>query len=168
MSLVSQNYSLREHRHHEVETRVRYLQLFAAFNSRKAVPWSNKQPELIMFNGARIIVCLVLFFFNSYRQFQIHHYLASLTSYQVPSHPIFEQTNLICPHYGCEINIYLTLAVLTARDFRVFNSTMLFAACFVAVNLGVTADGTKKWLMQKFPKERSKIAQRNRMLGSIW
>lgn len=123
---------------------------------------------MILFNGARVVVCLFLFFLNSYRQFQVHQYLAGLTNYQVPSHPIFEQTSLICPHYGFEVNIYLMLAILTARDFRVFNSTMLCAAAFVVVNLGVTADGTKKWLMQKFPKQRADIAQRNRMLGSIW
>lgn len=120
-----------------------------------------------LFNGARIAGCLVVFFYNSYRQYQVHKYLASLTSYQVPDHPIFLQTNLICPHYGFEVNIYLALAILTARDFRVFNVTMLCAVFFVVVNLGVTADGTKKWMMRKFPKQRPEIAQRRRMF-SIW
>lgn len=97
----------------------------------------------------------------------MHEYLASLTSYQVPSHPIFLQTNLVCPHYGSEVNIYITLAILTAKDVRVFNLTMICAAVFVVVNLGVTADGTKKWLLKRFPKQRLEIVQRHRML-SIW
>lgn len=123
---------------------------------------------MILFNLGRVLICLVMFFLNSYRQFQVHQYLAGLTSYQVPNHPIFEQTNLVCPHYGFEVNIYVTLATLTASGARVFNSTMIFAALFVVVNLGVTADGTKKWLMHKFPQQRAEIAKRNRMLGSIW
>lgn len=145
-----------------------YLQLRAAFDSRQEVLVNNQQDAIVLFNAARVAVCLVLFFYNSYRQFQVHQYLAGLTTYQVPNHPIFQQTNSICPHYGFEVNIYMTLAVLTARDSRVFNSTMLCATFFVVVNLGVTADGTKEWLLRKFPKQRLQIAQRHRMLGSIW
>jgi 3-oxo-5-alpha-steroid 4-dehydrogenase 3 len=120
-----------------------------------------------LFNSARTVVCVVAFFYNSYWQYQVHKYLASLTSYQVPSHPVFLQTNLICPHYGFEIQIYVALAILTAKDVRVFNVTMVCAVGFVIVNLGVTADGTKKWLMKKFPKQRLEVAQRHRMF-SIW
>lgn len=61
----------------------------------------------------------------------------------------------------------MALAILTAKDLRVFNVTMLCAVCFVVVNLGVTADGTKKWMMMKFPKQRSEVVQRHRMF-SIW
>lgn len=121
-----------------------------------------------IFNAARIAACLYTFLLNSFRQFQVHKYLASLTTYQVPNHHIFVDTNLICPHYECEVKIYLALSVLTARDRRVFNPTMLCAVLFVIVNLGVTADGTKNWLMRKFPKQRIEIAQRRKMLRSIW
>lgn len=122
---------------------------------------------MTLFNCARTAACLVSFSYNSYRQYQVHKYLASLNSYQVPDHPIFLQTNLVCPHYGFEVNIYATLAILTAKDVRVFNLTMVCAAVFVVINLGVTADGTKKWLIKRFPKERREIAQRRRMF-SVW
>lgn len=109
-----------------------------------------------------------MFFYSSDKQYQVHEYLASLKEYRVPNHPLFEETNLVCPHYGFEVNIYLALTILTARDTRILNITMLCATAFVVVNLGVTADLTKKWQLQKFPKQRPEIANRRRMLGSIW
>ena len=121
-----------------------------------------------MVNAARTTVCIVAFFYLSYKQYRVHEYLASLKEYRVPDHPIFEETNLICPHYGFEVDIYLALSLLTARDTRIFNGTMLCGTAFVVINLGVTADLTKKWQMQKFPKQLPKIAQRRRMLGLIW
>ena len=109
-----------------------------------------------------------MFVYCSYKQYQVHEYLAGLREYRVPDHPIFESTNLVCPHYGYEVNIYLVLTVLTARDTRILNTTMLCATGFVVVNLGVTADLTKKWQLERFPKQRLEIAKRGRMLGSIW
>lgn len=120
------------------------------------------------FNLARIVGCVFVFFQSSYQQYHVHKYLASLKEYRVPDHPIFKKTNLICPHYGFEVNIYLALAILTARGTRIFNLTMLCAVLFVAVNLGITADLTKKWQMEKFPKQLAEIASRRRMLWSIW
>lgn len=120
------------------------------------------------FNLTRIVACVFVFFQSSYQQYHVHKYLASLTEYRVPDHPIFKKTNLICPHYGFEVNIYLALAILTARGPRIFNVTMLCAVVFVAVNLGITADLTKKWQMEKFPRQRAEIASRRRMLWSIW
>lgn len=110
----------------------------------------------------------MLFLYYSYKQHQVHRYLASLRDYRVPDHPIYRETNLICPHYGFEVNIYLIFAILTARDLRILNVTMLCAVFFVAINLGVTADLTKKWLLERFPKQRPEIAQRKKMLCSIW
>ena len=117
---------------------------------------------------ARTILCIAAFLYNSSQQYQVHRYLASLREYRVPDHPIFTKTNLVCPHYGCEVNIYLTLAILAARDTRIFNITMLCAVLFVMVNLGVTAEMTKQWQMQQFSKQRSEVVKRKRMIGSLW
>ncbi|KAK5102558.1 hypothetical protein LTR70_000416 [Exophiala xenobiotica] len=123
---------------------------------------------LVILDAARVTACILIFFYSSYKQYQVHAYLAGLKEYRVPDHPIFEDTNLVCPHYGYEVNIYVALTMLTARDTRILNTTMLCATSFVVINLGVTADMTKKWQMQKFPKQRPEIAKRRRMLGSIW
>lgn len=119
-------------------------------------------------NYARLIGCVYFFAYSSIQQSRVHQYLASLKEYRVPDHPIFRDTNLVCPHYSFEVNIYLALTILAAQNTRILNVTMLCATGFVVVNLGVTADLTKKWQMQKFPKQRPEIASRRKMLGSIW
>lgn len=124
-------------------------------------------PEAV-FEIGRTLVCLLLFTQFSYKQHAVHKYLAGLNKYQVPDHPIYHETNLICPHYWFEINIYLVFSILSAREMRILNVTMVCAMGFVIINLGVTADLTKKWLLEKFPRQRLEIAQRKKMLGSIW
>lgn len=61
---------------------------------------------------------------------------------------------LVCPHYTCEIIIYASLAVLASPQHSMCNQTLLCAALFIAVNLGVTASGTKEWYSVKFGRER--------------
>lgn len=46
------------------------------------------------------------------------------------------------------------------------NGTVFAGFCFVASNLGVTADATKKWYMQKFGKEL--VEKRWRMLPFLY
>lgn len=123
--------------------------------------------HLAIFNIVRIGACVIAFVYCSQQQYLIHQYLAGLKEYKVPDHPIFIRTNAICPHYTFETYIYLVLAVLTARDGRVLNITMLCATAFVLVNLGVTADLTKTWQLRRFPKQRATIVARNRMF-SFW
>lgn len=93
----------------------------------------------------------MLFILASGVQHDCHAYLASLKKYSVPEHPIFR--HLVCPHYFVECLIYLALAIVAAPSGRLVNWTIMCALVFVGVNLGVTADGTKSWYMQKFGAE---------------
>jgi 3-oxo-5-alpha-steroid 4-dehydrogenase 3 len=97
-----------------------------------------------------------------------HAYLYRLrtqnATYQLPSHPLFP--NILCPHYTCEVAIYLLLSFLATPNGRSVNWTLLSATVFVAVNLGVTADGTKAWYGQYFGAE--KVSGRRRMIPGVW
>lgn len=101
-------------------------------------------------------------------QHSYHAYLYRLRSgakgYQLPTHPVF--TNLLCPHYSCETAIYILLSFLAAPAGKTVNWTLFCGAVFVAVNLGVTAIGTKDWYMLKFGKD--KVGPRNRMVPGVW
>ncbi|KAH3969119.1 polyprenol reductase [Parastagonospora nodorum] len=101
-------------------------------------------------------------------QHSFHAYLYRLRSekkgYQLPSHPIF--TNLLCPHYTCEVLIYTFLSFLAAPEGRWVSWTMVCGTIFVASNLGVTAWGTKEWYAEKFGQD--KVGHRKRMVPWIW
>jgi 3-oxo-5-alpha-steroid 4-dehydrogenase 3 len=99
----------------------------------------------------RTFLCLPIFLFASGLQHDAHHYLSSLKKYTLPSHPLFR--TIVCPHYTAECVIYLSLALIAAPRGEMINKTVLSAALFVAVNLGVTAGVTKCWYMQKFGEE---------------
>jgi 3-oxo-5-alpha-steroid 4-dehydrogenase 3 len=101
-------------------------------------------------------------------QHSYHAYLYQLRAegkgYQLPSHPIF--SDLLCPHYTCETAIYLLLSFLAAPEGTPVNWTIFCGAIFVAVNLGVTAIGTKEWYVDKFGID--KVGPRRRMVPGIW
>ncbi|KAI8941197.1 hypothetical protein NX059_002434 [Plenodomus lindquistii] len=101
-------------------------------------------------------------------QHSYHAYLYRIRTegkgYQVPSHPLF--SNLLCPHYSCEVAIYALLSVIAAPPHSMVNWTLLCGTVFVATNLGVTAVGTKQWYMNKFGAE--KVGPRKRMVPFIW
>jgi 3-oxo-5-alpha-steroid 4-dehydrogenase 3 len=101
-------------------------------------------------------------------QHSYHAYLYRLrtekSTYQLPAHPMFP--NLLCPHYTCETMIYLLLSFLAVPEGRVVNWTLVSATVFVAVNLGVTASGTKEWYEQRFGVD--KVRHRRRMVPWIW
>jgi 3-oxo-5-alpha-steroid 4-dehydrogenase 3 len=68
-----------------------------------------------------------------------------------------------------ECGIYLSLVLLQAPDEQGrSNWSLLCALVFVIVNLGVTADETKKWMMAKFPERRKEIEMRWRMIALLW
>ncbi|KAF1999812.1 hypothetical protein P154DRAFT_546128 [Amniculicola lignicola CBS 123094] len=94
----------------------------------------------------------------------LHRLRKEHTAYQLPSHPLFP--NLLCPHYTCEVVIYLLMSFLAAPVGRWVNWTLLSATIFVAVNLGVTAVGTKEWYMQQFGAQ--KVSGRKRMVPWVW
>ncbi|KAF2196028.1 hypothetical protein GQ43DRAFT_445481 [Delitschia confertaspora ATCC 74209] len=101
-------------------------------------------------------------------QHSYHSYLHSLrtehSTYQLPSHPYFP--HLLCPHYSCEVMIYLLLSLLAAPAGGWVNWTLFTATVFVAVNLGVTANGTRAWYIKNFGKER--VGGRKRMVPGVW
>jgi 3-oxo-5-alpha-steroid 4-dehydrogenase 3 len=101
-------------------------------------------------------------------QHSYHAYLYNLRTaskgYQLPSHPMF--SNLLCPHYTCEVAIYTLLSFLAAPQGCLVNWTVFCAMIFVATNLAITAAGTKEWYAEKFG--RDKVASRKRMIPGIW
>jgi 3-oxo-5-alpha-steroid 4-dehydrogenase 3 len=99
----------------------------------------------------RTFVFIPLFLVASGLQHDSHHYLFSLKKYTLPEHPMFR--GVVCPHYGAECIIYLSLALLAAPQGELVNKTMLCCLAFVAVNLGLTARNTKQWYAQKFGKD---------------
>ncbi|EXJ63796.1 hypothetical protein A1O7_00131 [Cladophialophora yegresii CBS 114405] len=128
--------------------------------------------EQIVFWTWRTIICTVLFFGASERQNRYHRYLSSLKKYSLPEKYAFRY--LIAPHYTMECVIYLSMALLDTPS--IFNQesqlpmatkinwTLVCALMFVAVNLGVTADGTKEWQRQKFHENSSEIEKRWRII----
>lgn len=100
---------------------------------------------------------------NTYHAY-LYNLRAKNSTYQLPSHPLFP--NIICPHYTLEVLIYIFLSILAAPSRRIVNWTMASAVVFVAVNLGVTAHGTKDWYTHRFGKE--KVKGRYKMVPWIW
>ena len=100
------------------------------------------------------------------QQHKQHTYLASLPKYTLPTEGAFRY--LVAPHYRAECAIYLSLAVLSAPVGGFANWTVLCAFIFVCVNLTITADGTKKWMLEKFPEQRKEVVRRARMMPGVF
>ncbi|OXV07051.1 hypothetical protein Egran_05183 [Elaphomyces granulatus] len=99
----------------------------------------------------RTMLFVPIFLIASGIQHDSHQYLASLKTYTIPSHPLFQR--IICPHYTAECVIYISLAFLAAPQGEMLNKTMLSCLFFVVSNLGVTAGGTANWYREKFGEE---------------
>lgn len=112
----------------------------------------------------RTFVSTLLFFLASGIQHDCHAYLASLKKYTLPVHPAFQR--LVCPHYFAECIIYLALSFVSAPAGSTLNWTVACALVFVGVNLGITADGTKKWYEAKFGKES--VSRRWKMIPFMY
>ncbi|KAK0193652.1 hypothetical protein F5146DRAFT_1101577 [Armillaria mellea] len=81
---------------------------------------------------------------------QMSRHLASLKKYSLPTQPFFRY--ITC--YTAECLIYLSLAGIAAPPGQIFNKTILAALVFVAVNLGVTAETTRQWYVEKFGEDK--------------
>lgn len=121
----------------------------------------------------RTILGVLIFILASGIQHDCHAYLASLkqiskgenkSEYKLPDHPAFNLS--LTPHYFAECLIYTSLSILAAPQGEWLNWTFVTALVFVAVNLGVTADGTRKWYREKFGAEA--VARRARMIPSVY
>jgi 3-oxo-5-alpha-steroid 4-dehydrogenase 3 len=84
--------------------------------------------------------------------------------YKLPTHPAFQP--LVCPHYMAECLIYLSLAIVAAPQGSWMNWTLACAFVFVTVNLGVTAEGTRKWYEKRFGPEA--VDGKWRMVPMVW
>lgn len=93
-------------------------------------------------------IAILLFVFASGIQHDCHVHLASLKKYSLPTHPLFRL--MICPHYTAECVIYLAMTLAGAPAGMLCNRTLACALLFVALNLGVTAQGTRRWYASKY------------------
>lgn len=112
-------------------------------------PWTLKLTEDALL---KLAIAVPLFFFAWVSQYRCHKHLAGLKKYSLPQKGMFR--HLISPHYTCECLIYLSLALVAAPEEHLCNQTLLSALFFVAVNLGVTARGTKSWYIDKFGPDK--------------
>lgn len=96
----------------------------------------------------KIGLALPLFIFSSIMQYRCHQHLASLKKYSLPNLGMFR--HIVSPHYTCECLIYFSLAVLASPEGYWCNRSLLSVLLFVAVNLGITAHGTRHWYNEKF------------------
>ncbi|KAI1414654.1 hypothetical protein F5Y13DRAFT_13163 [Hypoxylon sp. FL1857] len=99
-----------------------------------------------------VIFGAIMFLASWSMQYRCHSYLSRLKKYSLPDDGLFQY--LVCPHYTCECALYLSLALVAAPKGQLYNRTLICAVLFVAVNLGVTANGTKKWYAEKFGHEK--------------
>lgn len=119
--------------------------------------WNPMGPMDYLFTG--------FFAQASLRQAFSHYYLSTLKKYTLPDSLGFDYW--IAPHYTAECVLYGSLAVIAAPPGCILNWNLVCAFIFVAVNLGVTADGTKRWMLSKFPDRKSDIKSR-RNVFMLW
>ncbi|KAK5063149.1 hypothetical protein LTR84_005225 [Exophiala bonariae] len=91
-------------------------------------------------------------------QAKSHYYLFTLEKYTLPDELGFK--HWIAPHYMAECTFYGSLSVIAAPPDRILNWNLFCAFIFVVVNLSVTAEGTKRWMLSKFPDRRHEIQSR--------
>jgi 3-oxo-5-alpha-steroid 4-dehydrogenase 3 len=100
----------------------------------------------------KTLLAVPMFLVASGIQNNCHKHLASLKKYSLPKSIWFQR--VVCPHYTSECLIYLAIAIAAAPQGQMFNKTVLAGLGFVASNLAVTADSTRKWYIEKFGVEK--------------
>jgi 3-oxo-5-alpha-steroid 4-dehydrogenase 3 len=104
--------------------------------------------------SVKTAIAAPLFLLASGVQHDCHKHLASLKKYTLPGNHFFQ--SVVCPHYTSECLIYVAIAIAAAPKGQVMNRTVLAGLGFVVSNLGVTADSTRKWYVEKFGEEKLK------------
>jgi 3-oxo-5-alpha-steroid 4-dehydrogenase 3 / polyprenol reductase len=135
-----------------------HIAIIAEFAYEQGTPSSRLTP--------RVAIPIAVFTVASIWQHKYHEYLSSLVKYTLPER--FGATRIVAPHYTAECLLYASLAVLTAKDGQLSNRTLLCVLAFVVVNLGVTADGTKKWQLSRFSGRNDEVQRRWRMLPGLF
>lgn len=102
------------------------------------------------------IAGLLLFFYASWKQNRIAHMFAKLrqnkdgtvenTKHHIPHGDLFEYVS--CPHYFCEILIYLSMNIVYWWS----NTMMTWLFVFVLANQIISGYFTHKWYKENFPK----------------
>lgn len=126
--------------------------------------WTNQSPLLVL-SG------LALFIYASIHQWRCHKILYSLRyrmigeenerersdhqalpAYAVPTGDLFNY--VACPHYLCEILIYISIWLVTACQSR----TILWTIGWTVINLAITARESQGWYLRtfkdKYPRNR--------------
>jgi 3-oxo-5-alpha-steroid 4-dehydrogenase 3 / polyprenol reductase len=85
-------------------------------------------------------------------------------TYALPNSYDFQFT--CTPHYLWEVVIYLCLSRFAAPHGCLLNWTIFCATIFACTNLGITADGTKKWYAQLYGE--AAVKHKARMIPGIW
>ncbi|RKF61177.1 Polyprenol reductase [Golovinomyces cichoracearum] len=104
--------------------------------------------SLLSLKNPKTYIALAIFVIASVAQNICHRHLFNLKKYSLPQHRFFRY--IVCPHYTCECLIYLSIALASAPEDRIFNSTILTGLAFVVANLAVTADGTYRFYKERF------------------
>ncbi|KAJ1822102.1 hypothetical protein LPJ56_003134 [Coemansia sp. RSA 2599] len=106
---------------------------------------------------------IALYAYASVHQWRCHHILYKLrrramlqsSGYVVPEGDLF--SFVACPHFLCEILIYL--AIWTATGFQA--TTLVWTICWTVINLGITARETQQWYRRtfgsKYPRSRKAL-----------
>lgn len=130
-----------------------------------AAPSLTGQYSMSTFDITVVLLTTVTFIVASLWQYLYHAYLASLRKYTLPQ--AYGASYIVAPHYTADCLIYLCLTILSAHG-GFINWTMMTVLIFVVVNLGVTADGTQKWMLSKFRDQHSLVRCRWKMLPGLW
>lgn len=94
---------------------------------------------------------LFLFFLSTCIQSYCHWILfkSRLKGYEPLAEKYLAFKHILCPHYLAEISIYFCFASFKGFDYR-----MTLALIFVAFNLVITADSTRRWYMKRYPRSK--------------
>lgn len=129
-----------------------------------ASPATAPSPQRTSLKSALLVPLLLT---TDILQHTHHAYLSSLRrsgTYVLPTSPLFPR--ILCPHYTLEVLHYALLALLAAPVGRALNYTLVAAVVLVGVNLGVTAEGTRAWCVERFGAE--KVRGMARMVVGVW
>lgn len=146
---------------------VRYPKLSLTIRTESIAVLSQHERAIALEFGPpspKTCIAVPLFLLASSIQHVCHEHLASLKKYTLPQQYWFQK--VVCPHYTSECVIYVAIAIVAAPPGLWFNRTVLAGLGFVASNLGVTADSTRKWYVKKFGAE--KLAGRWRMFPYLY
>lgn len=93
-----------------------------------------------------------------------HRKLASLKKYTFPEGLFFN--SIVSPHYTSECLVYVAIGIVAAPMGQIFNQTVLAGLVFVVCNLGITANTTRMWYIEKFGAD--KVVGRWRLIPILY